>query len=227
MKKRKRSKDGSVHVTDEIFNTASHIIGCVFALTTLVILVVYASVQGKVWHIVSFAIYGASLVMVFLASTFHHGIEADKKVEWIFRQFDYFAIFLLIAGTYTPFCLVLLRGPLGWSVFGITWGLAALGIVIKSVYPKIPKWVTNVIYVSMGWLAVIMIVPLLKIIGITGISLLTLGGAFYTIGSFIFYAEKPNPLPGKFGFHEIWHIFVIAGALTHALLIYFYILPAN
>jgi hemolysin III len=227
MENRKLSKDGSIHVTDEKFNTASHIAGSVFALVVLVILVVYASVEGKVWHIVSFSIYGATLLAVFLASTFHHGIESEEKTESLFRLFDYFAIFLLIAGTYTPFCLILLRGPLGWSIFGLNWGLAAIGVAIKALFPKIPKWVTNTIYICMGWLGVIMLFPLFKIIGISGLALLLGGGAFYTIGSVIFYVEKPNPIPGKFGFHEIWHIFVIAGALLHALLMFFYLLPAK
>jgi hemolysin III len=224
-KDRKVSKDGSPHVTDEIFNTISHIFGTILSITVTVILIVYASVAGKVWHIVSFSIYGVTLISVFLASSLHHGINGNKTIENIFRLFDYLAIFLLIAGTYTPICLTIIRDPLGWSIFGIIWGLAIIGILIKIVFPKIPKWVTNTIYISMGWVGIIMIYRLLTIIGIGGVMMILLAGLFYTVGSFIFYLEKPNPIPNKFGFHEIWHIFVIIGALIFSLFMYIYILP--
>ena len=224
-KERKVSKDGSPYVTDEIFNTASHIFGTILSITVTVLLVVFASVAGKVWHIVSFSIYGVTLVSVFLSSSFHHGIDGNKKVENIFRLFDYLAIFLLIAGTYTPICLTVLRGALGWSIFGIVWGLAIIGILIKIFFQKIPKWVTNTIYISMGWVGIVMIYRLYTSIGIKGVIMILLAGLFYTIGSFIFYLEKPNPIPNKFGFHEIWHIFVIMGALTFSLFMYICILP--
>ncbi len=224
-KARKVSKDGSPHVTDEIFNTISHIFGTILSITVTVLLIVYASVEGKVWHIVSFSIYGATLISVFLASTFHHGVNGNKKIEDIFRLFDYLAIFLLIAGTYTPICLTVLRGPLGWSIFGIVWGLAIIGILIKIFFVNIPKWVTNTIYISMGWVGIIMLYRLYASVGIGGVIMMLLGGLFYTAGSFIFYLEKPNPISGKFGFHEIWHIFVILGALTFSLFMYIFILP--
>ena len=224
-KERKVSKDGSPYVTDEIFNTASHIFGTILSITVTVLLVVFASVKGKVWHIVSFSIYGVTLVSVFLSSSLHHGIDGNKKIENIFRLFDYLAIFLLIAGTYTPICLTVLRGALGWSIFGIVWGLAIIGILIKIFFPKIPKWVTNTIYISMGWVGVVMIYRLYTTIGIMGVIMILLAGLFYTVGSFVFYLEKPNPIPNKFGFHEIWHIFVIMGALFFSLFMYIYILP--
>ncbi|HOV15195.1 MAG TPA: hemolysin III family protein [Spirochaetota bacterium] len=221
---RTESKDGSKFVTDEVFNTASHLSGSMAALLGMVILIVKSSYMGDPWKIVSFSIYGVTLLMVFFASTMHHGINSSKKIEQLLRLFDYIAIFPLIAGTFTPLCLVKLRTPIGWAVFGVIWALAIIGIVVKSVFPQIPKWATNTIYISMGWIGGILAIPLFPIIGVKGFLLLLFGGIFYSSGTFIYYNEKPNPIPGKFGFHEIWHIFVIFGALSHYLLMYFFVL---
>ncbi len=225
MNNRTKSKDGSIFVTDEIFNSSSHLAAAIFSLVGAVLLVVKSGVQGDVWKIVSFSIYGLTLVLLFLASSVHHGIVSTPKIESAFKLLDYFAIFPLIAGTFTPFCLVPLRGAIGWSIFGIIWGLAIAGITIKAIFPNIPKWTTNTIYVSMGWIGGILAVPLYKILGFFPIALLALGGVFYTVGSIIFYSERPNFVKGKFGFHELWHIFVILGALSHFIIMYVYILP--
>ena len=224
MKKRAKSKDDSIHVTDEVFNTSSHLVGTIFSIVGTVFLIVKSSIMAKGFHIVSFSVYGATLILVFLSSTLHHGINSTKKTEGIFKLLDYFAIFPLIAGTFTPFCLVTLRTPIGWAIFGIVWGLAVIGITIKAVFPKIPKWVTNTIYLSMGWIGLILAIPLFRVIGFIPILLIAIGGVFYTVGSVIFYIEKPNIVKGKFGFHEIWHIFVIFGAFTHYIVMYFFIL---
>ena len=224
-RKRRLSKDGSVHVTDEIINTQTHIIAAIFALLGFVILVVKSSIMGKVWHIVSFSIYGFSLFVLFLFSSMHHGINASKKTESLFRLFDYFAIYPLIAGTFTPLCLVLVRNWFGWSILGMIWSLAIIGLTIKAIFPLLPKWYSNTIYISMGWIGGILALPLLKVLDIYGLLLLLLGGVFYSIGFIIFIIEKPNPLPGKFGFHEIWHILVILGSLSFYLLMFFFVLP--
>ncbi len=225
----KLSKDGSIHVTDEIFNTTSHMISSMFALLGLVILIVKSSMMGDAWKIIGFSLYGSSLLCMFLCSSFHHGINGGSKFDFLFRLFDYIAIFPLIAGTYTPFCIITLREnsswvSWGWSIFGVIWFIAIVGIVIKAVFPSVPKWVTNAIYVGMGWVGAVLIIPIFKILGWEASVLVVLGGLFYTIGSFIFYMEKPNPIAGKFGFHEIWHIFVILGALPHFIVMYFYVL---
>jgi len=222
---RTESKDGSKFVTDEIFNTASHLSGSIASLLGMVLLIVKSSVLGDPWKIVSFSIYGITLLMVFFASAMHHGINSSKKTEEFLKLLDYSAIFPLIAGTFTPLCLVTLRTPIGWSVLGVIWGLAIIGITIKVIFPKIPKWTTNTIYISMGWIGGILAIPLFSKIGIVGFLYLLLGGILYSVGSAIYYSEKPNPVPGKFGFHEIWHIFVIAGALFHYLLMFFIVLP--
>jgi len=181
--------------------------------------------MSKPWHIVSFSIYGTSLIALFLASTLHHGINTSKRVEFILRLFDYFSINSLIAGTFTPLCLIFLRNWLGWTVLGVIWFLASIGIVIKAIIPKIPKWFTNTLYITMGWIGITIAIPLFKIINWQGIGLLLLGGIFYTAGFIIYNIEKPNPIKGKFGFHEIWHIFVLLGAASHYFMMLSIVLP--
>ncbi len=222
---RELSKDGSPHVTDERFNTASHLSATIFSLLGTVLLVVLAGVEAKVWHIVSFSVYGLSLTGLFLASTLHHGIEGSERTEELLRSFDYFAIFLLIAGTMTPVCLVVLRGPVGWSVFGVAWTVAAAGISLRAAVPRTPKWVFLTMYATMGWLAVTVAIPLAAALPLPALVLLVAGGLLYTGGAVVFGSERPNPLPGVFGFHEIWHVAVILGALAHFLLMYLYVLP--
>ncbi|HAK44344.1 MAG TPA: hemolysin III [Spirochaeta sp.] len=219
------SKDGSIHVTDEIFNTASHTAGAIFSLLGMVLLITFSAVAGKVWHIVGFSIYGTSLFMLFLSSAFHHGIDRSEKLNNFFRLFDYLSIFALIAGTYTPLCLIISRDPWGWSVFGVVWALAAAGITIKAVFPSVPKWFTNTLYICMGWVGVVLIFHVMPAIGLSGFLLILIGGVLYSVGAVIFYIERPNPVPGKFGFHEIWHLFVLAGALVHFAFMFFVALP--
>lgn len=219
-----RSKDGSIHVTDEVINTVSHMTGAIFSFLGMVILVVLSAEMGKPWHIVSFSIYGLSLILLFLASSFHHGLDLSDETNKMFRLFDYFAIYILIAGTYTPLCLVINRTVWGWSIFGVVWTLAAVGITIKAVFPKIPGWVSHTLYICMGWIGAVLIVRSISLIGITGFILILSGGIVYTIGAAIYYFEKPNPIPGKFGFHEIWHFFVLTGAALHFIFMYIVVL---
>ncbi len=219
------SKDGSPHVTDEIINTVTHMSGAIFSLLGMVLLIVLTAQMGKIWHIISFSIYGLSLFILFMASTFHHGLDLSEKKNELFRLFDYLAIFLLIAGTYTPFCLILSRNAWGWSIFGVVWAIAAAGITIKAVFPGIPKWVTHTLYLCMGWVGVVLIVRVIPLIGTEGFIYILSGGILYTAGAAIFYFEKPNPVPGKFGFHEIWHLFVLAAAVIHYLFMFKILLP--
>jgi hemolysin III len=219
------SKDGSIHVTDEVINTVTHMTGAIFSFLGMVILIVLSAELGKPWHIVSFSIYGLSLMLLFLASSFHHGLNLSDKTNEIFRLFDYLAIFILIAGTYTPICLVINRTVWGWSIFGVVWTLAAIGITIKAVFPKIPRWVSHTLYVSMGWIGAVLIVRSISLIGSLGFILILSGGIVYTTGAAVYYFEKPNPIPGKFGFHEIWHLFVLTGAALHFIFMYFVVLP--
>lgn len=205
------SKDHSRHVTDERFNTGSHMVGSILSLTGTVFLLVNST---SVWEYVSFGLYGLGLLSLFMASTLHHGINGSPRVNAVMRLLDYNSIYLLIAGTFTPYCLILFRGRLGWSIFGIVWFLAAAGIALKSAIPRFPKWISMLIYISMGWLGALLFVPLLKTAPLMAVLLIS-GGVVYSIGAVIFTREKPNPVPGFFGFHEIWHLFVLGGAILH------------
>lgn len=220
-----RSKDGSIHVTDEVINTVTHLAGAIFSLLGTVLLIVFSATDGKVWHVVSFSIYGFSLITLFTASSLHHGLELKPKFNELFRLFDYLAIYLLIAGTYTPLCLVVQRNAWGWSLFGVVWALTALGITIKAVFPRLPRWVSHTFYICIGWVGAVLIVKSFGIIGMEGFLMILGGGILYTAGAVIYYLEKPNPVPGKFGFHEIWHLFVLAGAAMHYLFMYIVVMP--
>lgn len=219
------SKDGSRHVTDEKINTCTHLAAAVFALLGAVMLIAKAGLQGKPLHVVSFSIYGFSLVFMFIASVLHHGVNSGRRLEGFLVVLDYSAIFLLIAGTITPVSLVVLHGVFGWSLFGVAWALAIGGIVLKAVFPAVDKWITSTLYLAMGWLGVLAAVPVYRQLGWMPLLFLALGGILYSAGAFVFSLEKPNPLPGRFGFHEIWHLFVISGAASHFVFLYFFVLP--
>ena len=193
---------------EELFNSLTHGAGVVLSLLGLVFLIVRAAQYGTTWHIVSFAIYGISLILLYLASTLYHSIPV---MEWkqVLKKFDHSAIFLLIAGTYTPFLLTNLRGPWGWSLFGVIWGLTLLGLVLK--FWIISRWegASVVLYLVMGWLAVVAGGELIQHVGTTSLILLAAGGICYTVGV-IFYLWRKLPYN-----HAIWHLFVLGGSITH------------
>jgi hemolysin III len=224
---REYSKDGSVHVTDERVNTITHMAAAVFALFGCVLLIAKAGEAEKPWHIVAFSVYGVGLVGLFVSSALHHGIDGSERTRRALRTLDYAWIFVLIAATFTPICLVLLRGVVGWTTFGVVWGVGLLGIALKVWRPGMPKWVTNTLYLALGWLGLFVAWPLSEAVSLTGIVLLAAGGVLYTAGGAMYAMEKPNPVPGFFGFHEIWHLFVIAGAFAHFLFMYACVLPAS
>ncbi len=200
----------------ERFNSISHLIGAVMAIVGSVVLVVAASRLGDPWKIVSFSIYGATLLALNITSTLYHSIRGPAKKIWC--KFDHCAIYLLIAGTYTPFVLVTLRGGWGWSLFGTVWGLAVLGIVQEIWLAKGKRILSLVIYIVMGWLATIAIVPLVHTLTTPGFLLLTAGGLCYTIGV-IFYATDHKLRHG----HGIWHLFVLAGSVCHYFTVLLYV----
>ena len=222
---RELSKDGSVHVTDEKINTIISATGAVLSLLAGGYLVTISSIHYKPWHLFSFTIYGFTLVNLFAISAMHHGVNASPRLEYMLRQFDFFSIFLFIAGCFTPVCLVLTRDAGGPLILAIIWMVAIVGITVKAMYPDIPKWVTNAMYVGMGWVGALCVVPVYHKIGWKGLLIFVIGGVLYTIGSFIYYFERPNPIPGKFGFHEIWHLFVFAAASSHCYFMLHYVLP--
>jgi len=199
----------------ERFNSISHLFGAVMALAVLVVLVVTVSLKGNPWKIVSFSIYGTSLFFLYTTSTLYHSLRGRAKP--IFRKLDHISIYFLIAGTYTPFTLVTLRGGWGWSIFGVIWGLALLGIVLETLPQGKNRPLSVVIYILMGWLMVVALKPLLTVLPLTGFFWLLLGGCFYTGGLvFYFFDEKAY-------FHGIWHLFVLAGSICHCLTLAVYV----
>jgi len=201
----------------ERFNSISHLIGAALALAGLVVLVVFASLQGDLWKIVSFSIYGASLFLLYTLSTLYHSLRGRAKQ--IFRKLDHVAIYLLIAGSYTPLTLVTLRGAWGWSFFGIIWGLAIIGIIVDSLHREGARAIQMVIYLLMGWLILLAIYPLTRALPGGGLFLLVLGGVFYT-GGVVFYINDEKMKHA----HGIWHLFVLAGSISHYLAIFLYVL---
>jgi hemolysin III len=200
----------------ERFNSISHMAGAVLAVLGAVALIVPAAEQGDPWKIVSFSVYGAMLLALFMASTLYHSSRSPAKKLWC--KFDHCAIYLLIAGSYTPFTLVTLRGGWGWGLFGTVWGLALLGIVQEIWLARGPRILSLVIYVVMGWLALIAIGPLLAVLKLEGFLLLALGGLLYTIG-IGFYATDHRLRYG----HGIWHMFVLAGSACHYFTVLLYV----
>ena len=200
----------------ERFNSISHLIGAVAALAGLVVVVVVAAQQGDPWKIVSFSIYGTTLFFLYVASTLYHSLRGRAKR--IFRKLDHYSIYFLIAGTYTPFTLVTLRGAWGWTIFGVIWGLAAVGIALESLPQQGNRVLSLVVYILMGWLVLVALKPLLEALPWAGFVWLLLGGIFYTSGvAFYLFDEKIRH------FHGIWHLFVLAGSISHYVTILFYV----
>lgn len=201
----------------ERLNTFTHLLGAVIALAGLVVLVVFASLKGDVWRIVSFSIYGTSLFLLYLFSTLYHGTKGSVKA--VFKKLDHIGIYLLIAGSYTPFVLVSLNGAWGWSLFGVIWGLAVIGILLDCFSSDEPRIIQVIIYLLMGWIALLAIQPLIESLSMAGFLWLLGGGLFYTVG-IVFYILDLK----KYHFHGIWHLFVLAGSATHYFTIMYYVL---
>lgn len=204
---------------EEIWNGITHGIGTGLAIAGLTTLVVLAAIYGDSWRVVSFSIYGSTLVLLYLASTLYHSIQIPK-VKRVMRVFDHAAIYLLIAGTYTPFLLVNMRGRLGWTLFGVVWGFALLGIAFRTIFVGRFEISTTIGYVLMGWLIVVAFREMMVTIPPGGIALIIAGGITYTIGV-IFYACKKIPYN-----HAIWHLFVLGGSICHYFAMLFHVLPA-
>lgn len=191
------------------------------------IMVTACSVHGDALAIVSCAIYGGSLVLLFLASFLHHAIEGRPRLMRCLRTLDYVAIYPLIAGTCTPVSLLCLRWQwLGWTFFGAMWGLAIIGIILQCT-GNWPKWASMTMYVTLGWFGGFLFLPVHQCLQPGGCMLLLAGGIAFTGGGVIFSMECPNPVPGRFGFHEIWHICVLIGAALHWAMVWFYVLPVT
>ena len=203
-------------VGEEVAHAVTHGVGLAAAIAGLVVLVVFAAATRDPWRITACAVYASTLVLLYGASTLYHALSATRA-RGVFRVLDHSAIFLLIAGTYTPFALVSLRGPWGWTLFGIVWGLAALGIVAKAVFGTRWPILSTVIYVGMGWVVVVAVKPLLASVPPGAIAWLVAGGIAYT-GGVVFYAWTRLRYS-----HAIWHVFVLAGSVCHYVAVIRYV----
>jgi len=201
----------------EKFNTWTHFLGAVLALAGSVALIVQGALSGDAWKIISFAIYGTTLVLLYSFSTLYHN-AAHGRMKVFLQKLDHNAIYLLIAGSYTPFSLVSLRGAWGWSLFGVVWGLALLGMLQETFFVQKSRKLSLMIYVTMGWVAIVALIPLVKVLSWAGFAWVAAGGLTYTFG-IIFYLNDQ-----KFRhWHGIWHLFVLAGSALHFVAIWFYV----
>lgn len=203
---------------EEIANSLTHALGALLGCAALAVLVVLASLRGSAWHIVSCSIYGASLILLYAFSAAYHLIR-NQRVKRVFQTLDHTAIFLLIAGTYTPFLLVTLRGGWGWSLFGVLWGLAAIGIVLEVTLTARFRVLAVPVYLLMGWIALIALRPMMARLAPAGMAWVFAGGLAYSLGV-IFYVLKRVPFA-----HTVWHLFVLGGSTCHFFAVLFYVVP--
>lgn len=215
---KQKKKKREMSLGEEIANAITHGVGTLLAIAALVILIVYASIYGDARHVVSLTIYGSTLVILYLTSTLYHSFP-QPKVKYVFKILDHSAIYLLIAGTYTPFTLITLQGTTGWTIFGIVWGLAFIGILFKAFFVKRFQVVSTICYIVMGWIIIVAIKPLIENLPMNGVIWLVVGGLLYTLGAVFYLWERLRYN------HAIWHLFVLGGSVAHFFSIFFYVLP--
>lgn len=205
---------------EEIANAITHGIGALLSIAALVILIVFSSIYGNAWHVVSFTLFGSTMLLMYLSSTMLHSLPAGKGKD-LFEIFDHSSIYFFIAGSYTPFLFIAVEGWMGWTIFGVVWGLAIFGTVFKSFFVKRFLVYSTLLYIVMGWLIVFAWQPLVDFLKPNGLLLLVIGGILYTVGA-IFYVWR------GFKFHHaVWHLFVMAGSALHFFCILFYLLPIS
>ncbi|MCG7376966.1 MULTISPECIES: hemolysin III family protein [Paenibacillus] len=203
---------------EEVANAVTHGIGAALSVAALVLLIVFSSMKGTAWHVVSFTIYGITMLMLYTNSTLVHALKEGKAKD-LFEFFDHSSIYLFIAGTYTPFLFIAVRGTLGWTLFGVIWGIALFGVIFKAFFTKKFLFMSTIFYIAMGWLIVIAWQPLVAAIPSGGIVLLVTGGLMYTLGT-LFYVWRGFPYH-----HAIWHLFVLAGSILHFFAVLLYLTP--
>lgn len=208
----------------EPINTLTHLIGALLALLALIIMVSNALVKNNMTYLVGGIIFGLSMIFLYTASTVYHGVKSTPSTIKVLRKLDHAMIFVLIAGTYTPICLTVLKGTLGNILLILIWSLAIGGTVSKLLFINMPRWLSAGMYLFLGWLSLFFIVPIYKALPFEGFLWLVIGGVLYTVGS-IFYASKSEKIKiAGFGFHEIFHLFIMAGSFSHFVLINQYVL---
>jgi len=205
---------------EEKLNVLSHGIGLILSVVAFVLLIVYAIRYGSSLHIISVGIYGASLILLYSASTLYHYAQ-DPKLRQRLNVFDHASIYILIAGTYTPFTLVVLKGWVGWTIFGVSWGLAIFGVVFKLFYAGKYDRISTITYVLMGWVIIFAIKPLVNNFSVEGLLWLLAGGIFYTVGAILYSLNSV-----KYN-HAIFHIFVLLGSFCHFIAVFYYVLPVE
>ncbi|MFD1774337.1 PAQR family membrane homeostasis protein TrhA [Paenibacillus rhizophilus] len=203
---------------EEVANAITHGIGALLSVAALVLLIVFASMRGTAWHVVSFSIYGTTMLLLYLNSTMVHSLK-EGKMKDLFEFFDHSSIYLFIAGTYTPFLMIAVRGTMGWTLFGIIWGIAFFGVLFKAFFTKKFLFMSTIFYLAMGWLIVIVWAPMTAVVAEGGMSLLMAGGIMYSLGT-IFYVWRGFPYH-----HAVWHVFVLLGSVTHFFAVLLYLLP--
>jgi len=192
----------------------THLFGALLSVIALYLLIQSALINGSKWHLISFTVYGISQILVFLSSTLYHLLPLSKDGIQRLRKIDHMMIFVFIAGTYTPYCLIPLRGPWGWTLLTIIWTLALTGFIVKIFWVNAPRWINVSIYLLTGWISISAIYPLyLKVPSACLMGMMS-GAFFYSFGAIIYGFKWPNPIPEVFGFHEIWHLFVLAGSFS-------------
>lgn len=212
---------GSTHefsVKEEVANSITHGIGVLLSIAALVVLIVFSSLHGTAWHVVSFTIFGATMVLLYTSSTLLHSLPKGKAKN-VFEILDHSSIYFFIAGSYTPFLLVVVRGWEGWTLFGIVWGLAIGGTIFKVFFVKKFLFFSTILYVLMGWLIVLVWNPIVESLHPNGVILLVIGGLLYTGGA-VFYMWR-----GFNYHHALWHLFVLAGSIVHFFAVLLYVLP--
>lgn len=199
------------------WSAITHGVGAILAVLGTVLLLVLRS--PTVWHCVTFSVYGGTMALLYTASTLYHCVSTSVSGRIALRKFDHASIYFLIAGTYTPICLISLRGVWGWSLFGTIWTLALIGLAVTLLWINSPRWFSAGIYIFMGWLALIAIIPLIRVLS-GGIFWLLFGGVLYTVGGVLYAVKLPGRNNPRFGCHEIFHLFILAGSVCHYLLMY-------
>ncbi|MGI5920908.1 MAG: PAQR family membrane homeostasis protein TrhA [Syntrophomonadaceae bacterium] len=212
------------HKLKDPFSGLSHLIGALFSVAGLWVLVYYAGRYATVKHIVTFAIFGAALILLYSASALYHLLNVSEKKNLILRRIDHMMIYVLIAGTYTPICIIALPKVWGLSLLVSIWVLALIGIILTLIWFSAPRWFTTAIYILMGWMVVVAFLPLMQSLPAAGLGWLVGGGVAYTVGAVIYGTKWPPLTSSWFGFHEIFHLFVIAGSVAHYWLMLRYVL---
>jgi hemolysin III len=211
--------------SNEPLSSATHFIATLLSIAGLSLLVTLAALRGTATHVVSFSIFGASLVLLYFISTLYHFLSKNHAAKNLFQILDHAAIYLLIAGTYTPLVLIILPAAWGWSMFGAIWGFALCGVLIKVFRFAIGRWLSGVFYILMGWLIVVALVPLKDALPLAGIMWLLVGGLFYTVGTIFFALNNKMKLNKWYTLHDVFHIFVMLGSFSHFWFMYKFVLP--